>query len=68
MNGSEAEMIQDRREIVGWLTESPSRQSTGDTKAGALGRNDPQVPLDPGRPISSQGVTTARRSGNAQQG
>lgn len=67
MDSVESDIIQYRRQVVCWLTKSPTRQSTRSAKAGALGGDDPKVSLHPGRAISAHRISAAWRSRNPQK-
>ena len=54
MDGFEIEVIEDRRQIVGRLTETPPQQSTRGAESRALGRDDSQVALGPGSSVGAQ--------------
>jgi hypothetical protein len=47
-DAADAEVVEDRREVVGVLDEAPAREPRGDAKAGALRGDHPQSALDPG--------------------
>jgi hypothetical protein len=54
MDGIEIEVIEDRRQIVGRLTETAPQQSTRGAESRALGRDDSQMALGPGCSVGAQ--------------
>ena len=60
MDGIENEVIEDRRQIVGRLTETPPKHSTRGAESRALGRDDSQMALGPGCPVERAMRTDTR--------
>ena len=62
----DAELVEDRDRVVGVLGEAATLEPGRGAEAGALGRDDAQPALDPGRPIGPQREPRAGRAGHAQ--
>jgi hypothetical protein len=53
-SAGDAQVVEDRGEVVGMLYEAPARQTCGGAEAGAFDRYHPQPALDPGRLVGPQ--------------